>query len=111
MFAFFNNVPENGFVYNFGNDVPLMKASTEEQRKQLAELDGKVAAAEQRLESMQPDISKAQRGWEKRLSRSAPLRWTIADGQVFEAGLDEKARRFHGKRSIDPGLSVGKLDY
>jgi len=45
LFAFFNNVPEKGFVYNFGNEEPFIKAPVDEQRRRLAELDAKVHGA------------------------------------------------------------------
>lgn len=45
LFAFFNNVPEKGFVYNFGNEEPFIKAPIDEQRRRLAELDAKVHQA------------------------------------------------------------------
>jgi hypothetical protein len=39
LFAFFNNLPEKGFVYNFGNEEPYIKAPVAEQQQQLARLD------------------------------------------------------------------------
>src|SRR6266566_5927895 len=137
MFAYFNRVPEKGFVYNFGNDEPLIKAPTEEQQERLAELDEKVAQTGQRLQAVQSTIRKAQRSWEKSLKRSAPVDWAIEDGQVFHAPLDGgpeekvggcatgeagcdlllvegrigKARNFDGKHFIDGGLDVAKFDY
>ena len=75
MFAFFNNVPEKGLVYNFGNDEPMMKAPTPEQSSKLAKLDAKVAAAEQVYSALQPTIAQDQAKWERRTahkSASAP---------------------------------------
>src|SRR6266567_2977206 len=70
MFAYFNRVPEKGFVYNFGNDEPLIKAPTEEQQERLAKLDEKVAQTGQRMQALQSKIQKARRSWEKRLHGS-----------------------------------------
>ena len=42
LFAFFNNVPERGFVWNFGNEQPVIKAPTPDEQKQLEILDGRV---------------------------------------------------------------------
>lgn len=47
LFAFFNNMPEKGFVYNFGNEEPFIKAPTEEQRSRLKQLDSRVHSARQ----------------------------------------------------------------
>ena len=48
LFAYFNNVPEKGLVYNFGNDEPMIKAPTPEQQAQLAELDAKLSRRRER---------------------------------------------------------------
>src|SRR6185295_13104765 len=47
MFAFFNNVPEKGFVYNFGNEEPYIKAPLPEQQARLNGFDRRVAVLEQ----------------------------------------------------------------
>ena len=40
LFAYFNQVPnEKGFVWNYGNEEPLVKAPLPEQSRKLAELD------------------------------------------------------------------------
>ena len=33
LFAYFNNVPEKGFVYNYGNEEPYIKAPTPPQKR------------------------------------------------------------------------------
>jgi hypothetical protein len=127
MFAYFNRVPEKGFVYNFGNEEPLIAAPTEEQQERLTGLDQKVEESERRLESLQATIQKAKRAWEKSLRGSKPLDWTIEAGQVLHASLDGgpedgcdlplaegrvgKARRFDGKQFIESAANPGKLDY
>ncbi len=88
MFAFFNNVPERGLVYNFGNEEPVVKAPTPENQKQLAELDRKVAEAERRWSSLEPELTAARRTWEKSLASLPPFEWTIDGGQVLHLGLD-----------------------
>src|SRR4029453_14657806 len=67
MFAYFNSIPEKGFVYNFGNDEPLIKAPLPEQQERLSALNEKVRQSEKRLEALQPRIRKARRAWEKNL--------------------------------------------
>src|SRR5262249_45642881 len=109
MFAYFNSVPEKGFVYNFGNDEPLVKAPLPEQQAQLSVLDEKVRQSEKRLEALQPRIRKARHAWEKNLSSAAPIDWAIEDGQVFHDPLN--ARAFDGKNFIDAGATVAKFDY
>ena len=56
LFAYFDNMPERGLVYNFGNDKPMIPAPSPEQQQKLAELDGVVAKAEDALdEPRSPD--------------------------------------------------------
>ncbi|MCC6585754.1 MAG: DUF1553 domain-containing protein [Bryobacterales bacterium] len=40
-------MPEKGFVYNFGNEEPFIKAPTDEQRSRLKQLDARVHSARQ----------------------------------------------------------------
>lgn len=62
LFAFFNKVPEKGFVYNFGNEEPYVKAPTPEMAAKLAEHDVKVAKAQttwdKKLPKLKKDIAK-----------------------------------------------------
>ena len=77
VFAFFNNVPENGRAIKIGNSPPVMTAPTDAQAKQLARLEHQLAEAESRLRDLEPRISAAQAAWET----SAPaLPWTITQG-------------------------------
>src|SRR5205823_9314409 len=48
LFAYFNNVPEKGLVYNFGNEEPFIKAPTAQQEARLEDLDKKILVAEQK---------------------------------------------------------------
>lgn len=106
LFAFFNNVPERGLVYNFGNEEPFVQAPTPEHRARLAERDRAVAAAEQRWMALQPQIEKKQRQWEQSLS--APLEWTVSKGQVLHRAGPEA---FDGKRVVEAGMDVAKFDF
>ena len=51
LFAYFNRIPdEKGFVWNYGNEEPLVKAPLPEHTQKLAELDRQVAAAQARFD-------------------------------------------------------------
>ncbi|MDZ4800824.1 MAG: DUF1553 domain-containing protein [Bryobacteraceae bacterium] len=77
LFSFFNNVPERGFVWNFGNEDPLMKAPRQNEAKRLAELDDKVAAARAAADKAARDLPKLQRKWEQQIKAPG---WTVSDG-------------------------------
>jgi hypothetical protein len=100
LFAYFNNVPEKGLVYNFGNEEPYVKAPTPEQQARLAELDAKTAAAEQAYAALEAGLAKAQAAWEKRLVKSKPVNWSLTDGLVLQ---DPTPHRFDGTGFVDAG--------
>jgi len=118
MFAFYNSVPENGLVFNYGNDVPLIKAPTPEQRETLQRLDDRVAAARQHYQSLQPELDAAQRRWEKKISKSYD--WTLTDGLVYRLtkpargadGSGAEAHQFDGKAFLEePAGAFATLEY
>ena len=105
LFAFFNNVPEKGLVYNFGNDEPMIKAPTPEQSARLAQLDGRVSDAEARYGAAQPALAKAQAKWE----RGRPsMEWSPHDGLV----IDRPGRLdFDGTRTVDLDQKIANFNY
>ncbi len=89
-YSFFNNVPERGLVYNFGNEEPYLKAPTPVQQVRLADYDRQIAAAEKHWNSMQPKLAKAKAHWEKTAARSGTADWNVSDGLVFQKQLSGK---------------------
>jgi len=91
LFAFFNNVPEKGLVYNFGNEEPYVKAPTPEQSARLAELDHSLESARRKWDGLQPSIAKGELKWAKSLRRKRPLDWSVSEGLVVHHPLDSAA--------------------
>ena len=96
LFAYFNNLPERGLVYNWGNEEPFIKAPTDEQSRRLAELDRRQADAERHWESLQSKIQKTQREWESKIAE-APFDWEITNGRLLYAPLDSGAALVPGQ--------------
>ncbi len=111
LFAYFNNVPEKGLVYNFGNEEPYIKAPTKEQDARLRELDQRVAAAEQRRQAWQQRAADAQKKWERKAARSKRPDWTLTEGLVFRKELPGDEGHFDGKRSLDFGPDIANFEY
>lgn len=88
--AFFNNLPERGLVYNFGNDNPVIPAPTGEQQRKLAELDAAVERARKKLDGLAPEIDRGIAEWAAKLARSSGEDWSIEEGLTaaydFERG-------------------------
>jgi hypothetical protein len=138
LFAYFNNVPEKGLVYNFGNEEPYIKAPTADQQRRLDELDHRVAEAESERRALEPELLDAQRKWERKVARSKSPDWTFTEGLTFHSPLagkrssvevagcakDEsdcdlpvvdgpagKARQFDGQRFLETDGGVANFDY
>jgi hypothetical protein len=138
LFAYFNNVPEKGLVYNFGNEEPYIKAPTEEQQRRLEELDHHVSQAESEWSAFEPKLLDAQRKWERKVAQSRSSDWTLTEGLTFHsplagkrasvevAGCEKddsdcdlpvvdgpmgKARQFDGKRFLETDGATANFDY
>jgi hypothetical protein len=110
LFAFFNNVPEKGFVWNFGNEDPVIKAPLPDQQKHLAELDRQVESAQLKVKKLQPAIEREQAKWERSLkANGSQTSWTVTEGQKLH--LLQAERQFDGKDFLDGGSTQPKLDY
>lgn len=107
LFAFFNNVPEKGFVYNFGNEEPYMKAPLPDQQKRLNELDAKVATAKARVAELAPVIDREEARWEAKGGTASD--WTVTEGMTYR---EPKRLSFAGKDFVTaPDKSVAHFDY
>lgn len=88
LFAYFNNVPEKGLVYNFGNEEPYLKAPTPKQEAILNDLDAHLEAAKKRYLALAPELARAQAAWEKSLADAEPLDWASSEGLVVHYPLE-----------------------
>ncbi len=101
LFAYFNNIPdERGFVYNFGNEKPFIKAPTPPQEVELARLDGarQAAAARWRNESKARD--REFRKW-----KPPAVDWVPRESLVLEKDIAAFTE------PIDLGQDVGKFNH
>lgn len=100
LFAFFNNVPEKGFVYDFGNEPPLIKAPLPDQAAKLEAMDREIEARRVRLlESEHPAGALP----------GAVTDWTPTEGLTARFAA---ARTFDGKSVFEmPGLDTARFNY
>ena len=126
VFAYFNNIPELGRAYKYGNSPPLVEAPTAEQQQKLAQLDAKIASLRGKLDGQGKALAAEEARWEKSaphehwapssglelVKRFAPETEITANGHPIEpppVGPIGKAQRFDGKTPITiPG--AGKFD-
>ena len=88
VFAYFNNVPEEGNAFKYGNSPPFIKAPTVAQQTRLRELEAKLAAAQGQFTQLQPELQEAQRRWERSLDTTRPIHWSNPAGLVARFPLD-----------------------
>ncbi len=79
LFAFFNNTPDRGFVYNFGNEPPFIAAPLPDQQVKLEEADRRVAAAKTKMAAVEPAVDREYALW------SPPAEWNVREGLVTGA--------------------------
>lgn len=87
-FAYFNNVPERGKAFKYGNSPPTILAPTAAQEQQLRDLDQKIADAGQRLAARERRIEQSQRAWEQSLAGKPPLEWASRRSAAVTLALD-----------------------
>jgi hypothetical protein len=101
LFAYFNNVPEQGRAVKYGNSPPYIPAPTRQQQGQLTTLDAKLAAATKHFAGLEKELDTAQAKWEKSLSPA--LRWSPARNLVADFPFNGSAGQFDGQRVFDGG--------
>jgi len=105
LYAFFNNIPEKGKVFKYGNSPPMIPAPTVQQQEELSRLEREIALLEGRWEAAAGKRAEAQRAWEAALSPGAdwsPRRNLLArfklDGSPH--GEDFSGRTLAGKAAV-----------
>jgi len=88
LFAYFNQVPERGNAFKYGNSPPTVAAPTPEQESQLADLDRKLSTAEKQAKNLEPQLASAQHKWEKTLNRTSELEWAPSRALAVHLGLN-----------------------
>lgn len=109
LFAYFNNVPEQGRAIKEGNSPPLIVAPTDEDLRHREQLSSQLQAAELRWQQTEPDLHKAIERWEQAWRQRAPAQqppekrapeqtpsippdWNTSDSLVLRLPFD-KARK------------------
>ena len=90
VFAYFNNIPENGRAIKEGNSPPYIKAPTPDQRVRRRALAAQLSEARRTALKVQPQLAAAQRQWEATKGRrlTAGTDHSITRGLVAHFPLD-----------------------
>ena len=88
LFAYFNNVPERGKAFKYGNSPPFIQAPTRRQQAEIEELDAKIEAAEREFRKLEEEGRPARQAWEKAIARASAADWSLHDGLEVHYPLD-----------------------
>ena len=102
LFAYFNNVPEKGKAFKYGNSPPFVKAPTQEQSESLAEMDSELRQLRAQRNELEKGLAAARQAWETATSQGREaLDW--ADGRDLvmafpkpDENWKDEPRRFDG---------------
>ena len=95
LYAFFNNVNENGLDGKKGNAVPVLKLPTPEQVAALDAIGKSIASVEQKLAGAMPEVDAAQAEWEKSAAAGGGnADWVVLDpAELASAGKATLTKR------------------
>jgi hypothetical protein len=69
LYAYFNNIPENGRAVRRGNSPPFILAPTKEQQQQLHRIESQIAETEKAMAQSEAESPTANRAWEQSVAR------------------------------------------
>jgi len=121
-YSYFNNVPDRGRYFKYGNTPPIVTAPTQEQNHKLALINQRLDAARKKYDILLPEIHSSQRKWEKSIAESErQVRWFYERDLMYRFPLKGTSdsqyvnlpnavlnrigeeTRFNGKEYIDLG--------
>ena len=111
VFAYFNNVPERGRAFKYGNSAPFIPAPTPTQLQQLGQLEAKLAEAEEQFAALDSEIEESKRIWETSLAQSTILDWSFDQDLLlrypFDGALAGQPSGFKDKKPVQIRLLDG----
>ncbi|MBM62977.1 MAG: hypothetical protein CL484_08530 [Acidobacteria bacterium] len=79
VFAYFNNVPERGKAFKYGNSPPYITAPTDDNYAELAQLDGEIDTAREVFADFEREATAGQAVWEESLQSAWRVDWVLRD--------------------------------
>ena len=109
VFAYFNNIPERGKAFKYGNSPPLVTAPTWDQYAELAKVDADLRGAREALSSLETDTAAAQQRWEEALPAAGRVDWVLRDQLLVHYPFDgDIAGVFTGAPvTVSPSVTAG----
>ena len=100
LFAYFNNVPEKGKAFKYGNSPPFIKAPTNEQQATLDRMDEELADLRAKRSRLEDHHSGTRPSWEREIA-GKPTAW-IDERDLILAFPEGHDRPSPAERAFDP---------
>ena len=109
VFAYFNNVPERGKAFKYGNSPPVVTAPTWDQYAELAKLDADLRGARDAFSSLETEAAAARQQWEDSLPAAGHVDWVLRDQLLVHYPLDgDIAGVYTGEPvTVSPSVTAG----
>ena len=88
IFAYFNNVPERGKAFKYGNSPPMITAPTDDQLAEIGWLDAEIDEARETFADLEDGAAEARRAWEASLADAGRVDWVLRDKLLVHYPLD-----------------------
>jgi len=98
--AYFNNVPDRGRYFKFGNTPPTVHAPTKKQQRKLDSLEAEIRSAQLRLSLGDSSVAETLEAWD-----GVGSDWEFTERLVYH-DFDDGPERFEGKRVDELGEEI-----
>ncbi|HJT31804.1 MAG TPA: DUF1553 domain-containing protein [Pirellulales bacterium] len=111
LYAFFNNVPENGLDGRKGNAEPMVKAPSRAEQRELEQLSQAIAALERELNAPIAELDAAQSAWETDVFEKSRTDWTVLDLAEFRSAGGATLTKLDDKSILATGENPARERY
>lgn len=111
LYAFFNNVPENGLDGRKGNAEPMVKAPSREERQELEQLSQAIADLDRELDAPIAALDDAQSAWENDALAKSKADWTVLDLAEFRSAGGATLKKLDDKSILAGGENPARERY
>ncbi len=111
LFAFFNQVPEEGLDGREGNSVPRIQAPLPDQAVKLAAFEEKMKPLRERMNRPMPLLDPLQDAWERKKGEELRTKWTTLDPAEFKSAGGAALKKLDDKSILAGGTNPDQETY
>jgi hypothetical protein len=111
LYAFFNNVPEQGLDGRKGNAVPLIKIPSPAQQRKSEQFAAQIVEIEERIKLPHAEVDAAQAAWERAVLDEKPAEWRPLELETFASLGGAALARFDDASLLAFGANPAQETY